>query len=401
MKGLKEKSTVMKTEGKRKSSSDEVPCNSSGAHSRRRLKRDCRVIESPAWLPKGWITEIKTRVTGGSAGITDKYYYDPVTNKRFASKTKVFEFLEGANFTGFETKCKKDDLSSKTSVEERTNIRPGGGGTESIIRSFSASQGTSGIDANKKPNKVIWVLNGTEESWVPLVNNEVTNGSNRKEEKTVPHGNSVDSYSEHRGDQEQLEKRVSEHSNPSKELVKETQPEIDLNKPNEGSPIVSPFGDSWPDPCLEFAFKTLTGAIPIFDDNSALRDAFQNYILPQEKADEKQQSNSSPSNPGGSSCNEPTELPSSTAQRLWSPVNKFDESKDSTITVSVSDGLPDIGMKVNNLMRHQAKDLLEPLGRNLCKKALAFLIKNGQPNLFFGETTKNHASSILLAPKTS
>ncbi|KAK9147820.1 hypothetical protein Scep_006577 [Stephania cephalantha] len=29
------------------------------------------------------------------------------------------------------------------------------------------------------------------------------------------------------------------------------------------SPLISPFGDSWPDPCLEFAFKTLTGAIPV------------------------------------------------------------------------------------------------------------------------------------------
>ncbi|KAK9103356.1 hypothetical protein Sjap_020610 [Stephania japonica] len=36
------------------------------------------------------------------------------------------------------------------------------------------------------------------------------------------------------------------------------------------SPLISPFGDSWPDPCLEFAFKTLTGAIPmdemVFED---------------------------------------------------------------------------------------------------------------------------------------
>ncbi|XP_068645472.1 uncharacterized protein [Aristolochia californica] len=29
------------------------------------------------------------------------------------------------------------------------------------------------------------------------------------------------------------------------------------------SSVISPFGDSWPDPCLEFAFKTLTDAIPV------------------------------------------------------------------------------------------------------------------------------------------
>ncbi|KAF5938633.1 hypothetical protein HYC85_022892 [Camellia sinensis] len=35
---------------------------------------------------------------------------------------------------------------------------------------------------------------------------------------------------------------------------------------NIESPILYPFGDSWSDPCLEFAFKTLTGAIPIEDN---------------------------------------------------------------------------------------------------------------------------------------
>ncbi|MQM03436.1 hypothetical protein Taro_036218 [Colocasia esculenta] len=29
--------------------------------------------------------------------------------------------------------------------------------------------------------------------------------------------------------------------------------------------VASPFGDSWPDPCIEFAFKTLTGEIPVLD----------------------------------------------------------------------------------------------------------------------------------------
>ncbi|KAJ4956035.1 hypothetical protein NE237_012818 [Protea cynaroides] len=40
------------------------------------------------------------------------------------------------------------------------------------------------------------------------------------------------------------------------------------------SPLVLPFGDSWPDPCLEFAFKTLTGAIPV-DDTLVIGNYFQ------------------------------------------------------------------------------------------------------------------------------
>ncbi|XP_077241768.1 uncharacterized protein LOC143882194 [Tasmannia lanceolata] len=44
------------------------------------------------------------------------------------------------------------------------------------------------------------------------------------------------------------------------------------------SPLVFPFGDSWPDPCLEFAFKTLTGAIPVAEDTLAIEDYFQQQL---------------------------------------------------------------------------------------------------------------------------
>ncbi|KAF8380288.1 hypothetical protein HHK36_027770 [Tetracentron sinense] len=45
-----------------------------------------------------------------------------------------------------------------------------------------------------------------------------------------------------------------------------------------------PFGDSWPDPCLEFAFKTLTGAIPV-EDNKAIQDYFQQLSTSQTQTD--------------------------------------------------------------------------------------------------------------------
>lgn len=38
----------------------------------RRFQYKVEVVESPDWLPKGWITELKTRSTGGSAGSKDK-----------------------------------------------------------------------------------------------------------------------------------------------------------------------------------------------------------------------------------------------------------------------------------------------------------------------------------------
>ncbi|KAI5072895.1 hypothetical protein GOP47_0013001 [Adiantum capillus-veneris] len=53
-----------------------------------------RIIDSPDWLPTGWITEVKTRMAGSTAGTTDKYYKDPVTGRRFRSKNEVLSFLQ-------------------------------------------------------------------------------------------------------------------------------------------------------------------------------------------------------------------------------------------------------------------------------------------------------------------
>uniref|UniRef100_A0A0A9D9V5 Uncharacterized protein n=1 Tax=Arundo donax TaxID=35708 RepID=A0A0A9D9V5_ARUDO len=41
-----------------------------------------------------------------------------------------------------------------------------------------------------------------------------------------------------------------------------------------GSAFPSLFGNAWSDPCIEFAFKTLTGDIPVLDDTSAVTDYF-------------------------------------------------------------------------------------------------------------------------------
>ncbi|KAL6979608.1 hypothetical protein U1Q18_021263, partial [Sarracenia purpurea var. burkii] len=46
---------------------------------------------------------------------------------------------------------------------------------------------------------------------------------------------------------------------------------------NPESQLLYPFEDSWSDPCLEFAFKTLTGEIPI-EDNFAIQGYFQQQV---------------------------------------------------------------------------------------------------------------------------
>ncbi|KAF5729973.1 hypothetical protein HS088_TW20G00342 [Tripterygium wilfordii] len=77
------------------------------------------------------------------------------------------------------------------------------------------------------------------------------------------------------------------HEGPSKskqslkdQIVAEEEPQpIESDKVNGDKPVsqvVFPSGDYWSDPCLEFAFKTLTGAIPL--DNFAISDFPQQHL---------------------------------------------------------------------------------------------------------------------------
>eukprot|EP01018_Ginkgo_biloba_P029076 Gb_15548 [translate_table: standard] len=59
-----------------------------------KAQRPVKYVESPDWLPKGWITEVRTREGGSSAGNKDKYFFDPVSKRRFRSRKEVFSFLE-------------------------------------------------------------------------------------------------------------------------------------------------------------------------------------------------------------------------------------------------------------------------------------------------------------------
>lgn len=53
-------------------------------------RKPVKFVESPDWLPKGWLTEVRIRETGHK----DKYYNDPVTLRHFRSRKEVLNFLE-------------------------------------------------------------------------------------------------------------------------------------------------------------------------------------------------------------------------------------------------------------------------------------------------------------------
>lgn len=122
-----------------------------GAKSRRHTE----IIQSPDWLPRGWFTELKTRGGGSSAGTKDKYYYDPVTQRRFRSKVEVLNYLETGMIGRYKPKIKSDGQVGRKRK------------TSAAFYQYAAS-----FDNSFRPTKVRWVLNDTDGTWIPFVNGE-------------------------------------------------------------------------------------------------------------------------------------------------------------------------------------------------------------------------------------
>ncbi|KAJ8648868.1 hypothetical protein MRB53_001891 [Persea americana] len=102
--------------------------------------------KKPKWLPEDWEMEVRTRRSGKSAGMKDRYYYDPKSHRRFRSKREVQNFLQ-------------------TETIRRYSYR---------TRASSAKQpSTVSFDPKNYPTKVSWVLTSfAEQLWTPHVNNE-------------------------------------------------------------------------------------------------------------------------------------------------------------------------------------------------------------------------------------
>ncbi|KAH9312772.1 hypothetical protein KI387_027807, partial [Taxus chinensis] len=140
------------------------PVLSTPRRGRQISRKITEIIQSPDWLPNGWFTELKTRETGSSAGTKDKYFYDPVSQRRFRSRAEVFSFLETGKIARYKPKAKSEgEIGRKRKVS---------GGLFENAASF---------DRNLRPTKVRWVLNDSEGSWIPFINEEDLNGFNSKE----------------------------------------------------------------------------------------------------------------------------------------------------------------------------------------------------------------------------
>ncbi|KAF3566696.1 hypothetical protein DY000_02017931, partial [Brassica cretica] len=75
------------------------------------------------WLPPGWRVEDKVRTSGATAGSVDKvcislllrfYYYEPITGRKFRSRTEVLYYLEHG--TSKKGSKKPDNTDSNSDV---------------------------------------------------------------------------------------------------------------------------------------------------------------------------------------------------------------------------------------------------------------------------------------------
>eukprot|EP01018_Ginkgo_biloba_P025561 Gb_12376 [translate_table: standard] len=359
--------------------------------SKQKSRRHTELVQSPDWLPKGWSTELKTRGGGSSAGTKDKYYYDPVSNRRFRSRAEVFNFLETGKVGRYKPKIKSEgEVGRKRKASD------------------VLSQNASSLDHSIRPTKVRWVLNDSEGSWIPFISEEELNEFNRKEGERFfdLNRNSADAC-----DYEQGKSMVSKNANPSKSPKNDImEVGIDLSEDKKVSEDVMPFVDSWSDPCLEFAVKTLTGAFPVLEENLPLQHALQNYFLPQTNAVQNLWSDFGKSNPLGSDafpdlsgCSHRAEHPflaeaqltitkelhgSNSLQNILSPPDSVLECPLNSYTHRWSE---------KKLVRQQAKDLLEPLGRKLCNQALDFLKGSRHSSMYLGKQAKNISMSFHLS----
>ncbi|XP_050233545.1 flocculation protein FLO11-like [Mercurialis annua] len=130
--------------------------------------------DSANWLSPGWVVEDRVRTAGATAGTVDKYYADPVSNRRFRSKKEVQYYLETGMLKPKKTKATENpeiDSSSTGSAgskkSQKTNKK-----AKVVKRNF---------DYVNVPEKVEWALtDAIQDKWTPSVGGQKVAESERQ-----------------------------------------------------------------------------------------------------------------------------------------------------------------------------------------------------------------------------
>ncbi|KAJ8558435.1 hypothetical protein K7X08_005201 [Anisodus acutangulus] len=133
-------------------------------------------VERPSWLPESWKFETKVRASGATAGTVDRYYYEPVSGRKFRSKNEVLYFLE----TGGKRK-KGTPGGDATLLLQPSETTPSSkkqkksGSKAKKITSFY-------FDSANPPQSVCWVqTDSSADTWAPSCNGSMVPGSRKQE----------------------------------------------------------------------------------------------------------------------------------------------------------------------------------------------------------------------------
>ncbi|CAA7032212.1 unnamed protein product [Microthlaspi erraticum] len=114
-----------------------------------------RAAPGDNWLPPGWTVEDKVRTSGATAGSVDKYYHEPITGRKFRSRTE--------NFDGHGS-------SNKSSRKAREPPPP------------SPPPPPLNFDFENPPEKVSWSMaNAGDEAWTPFIGDDKVQDSVRRD----------------------------------------------------------------------------------------------------------------------------------------------------------------------------------------------------------------------------
>ncbi|XP_043702943.1 methyl-CpG-binding domain-containing protein 5-like [Telopea speciosissima] len=133
--------------------------------------------KTPDWLPSGWLMESRIRGSGVTAGMKDRYFYDPVSGRQFRSKKEVLSFIQ----TGSSGRKRPNSMKSNTDATIMASESSG-----YVRRNRSNSKGkrsnVSSFDFNNRPAKVRWVLTDSVNGlWTPFIGDESPLESSKQE----------------------------------------------------------------------------------------------------------------------------------------------------------------------------------------------------------------------------
>lgn len=117
--------------------------------------------------------EDRVRSSGATAGTKDRYYFDPVSSRKFRSKKEVLYFLE----TGSRKKSKKQAESSDADATPMDSS-----GEQKQNASTSTKGSALNFNFSSVPEKVQWVLaDSSGESWNAFIGDKQVPESSKRD----------------------------------------------------------------------------------------------------------------------------------------------------------------------------------------------------------------------------